>query len=395
MTSRTPPRILTLTLLAGLSSFALSLMLPALPAMAAWFQTDVGTMQLAVSVYLALSAAVQLVIGPISDRYGRRPVILGALVIFLFATLGTLFAPDAQSFLVFRMIQAVVSTGMVLSRAVVRDLVDGPQAASMIGYVTMGMSLVPMLGPAIGGALAEQFGWQSTFWLLFGLGVVTLGLTWVDLGETLAQPSRSALAQIRLYPQLLKSRSFWAHCGVASFASGVFYAFLGGAPYVGAEVYGLGPTEIGAAFGLPSLGYMAGNYIAGRHSMRLGVIRMIVLGTGVTTVALAVLLGLSLMGLSGPWVFFGMMIFLGIGNGMTLPNANGGMLQAQPELAGSASGLGGAIAIGAGAGLSALAVALLPKGASDVPLLLLMLLASVFSILSLGLAPRRRAALQG
>lgn len=395
MTRRTPPRILTLTLLAGLSSFALSLMLPALPAMAAWFETDVGTMQLAVSVYLALSAAVQLVIGPISDRYGRRPVILGALVIFLFATLGTLFAPDAQSFLVFRMIQAVVSTGMVLSRAVVRDLVDGPQAASMIGYVTMGMSLVPMLGPAIGGALAEQFGWQSTFWLLFGLGVVTLGLTWVDLGETLAQPSRSALAQIRLYPQLLKSRSFWAHCGVASFASGVFYAFLGGAPYVGAEVYGLGPTEIGAAFGLPSLGYMAGNYIAGRHSMRLGVIRMIVMGTGVTTVALAVLLGLSLMGLSGPWVFFGMMIFLGIGNGMTLPNANGGMLQAQPELAGSASGLGGAIAIGAGAGLSALAVALLPKGASDVPLLVLMLLASVFSILSLGLAPRRRAALQG
>ena len=114
MTSRTPPRILTLTLLAGLSSFALSLMLPALPAMAAWFETDVGTMQLAVSVYLALSAALQIVIGPLSDRYGRRKVLIWSLVLFLIATAGTLAAPNATVFLTCRMAQAVIASGIII-----------------------------------------------------------------------------------------------------------------------------------------------------------------------------------------------------------------------------------------------------------------------------------------
>lgn len=390
----TPPKIVTLTLLAGLSSFTLSLMLPALPAMAAWFHTDVGTMQLAVSLYLALSAVLQLIIGPISDRFGRRPVILAALGVFLLATLGTIFAPDAGTFLAFRMVQAVVSTGMVLSRAVVRDMVEGPKAASMIGYVTMGMSLVPMVGPLIGGALEERFGWQSTFWLLFGLGVVTTALAFADLGETFTRREGGTFAQMRLYPRLLKSREFWAYCGTASFAAGCFYAFLGGAPYIGAEVYGLTSSQIGAAFALPSVGYMAGNYMAGRHSVRLGTRRMIVAGTSVTTSAMATLAVLTALDLSGAWVFFGAMVFLGIGNGMALPNANGGMLQAVPELAGSASGLGGAIAIGMGAGVSALAVALLPAGSGPLPLVLLITASSLLSTLSLWIAPGRGVVLQ-
>ncbi|MCW1917149.1 multidrug effflux MFS transporter [Rhodobacter sp. KR11] len=380
---QTPPRIVTLTLLAGLSSFTLSLMLPALPAMAAWFHTDVATMQLSVSLYLALSAVLQLAVGPISDRFGRRPVILGALGVFLLATVGTLYAPDAGTFLVFRMIQAVVSTGMVLSRAVVRDMVEGPEAASMIGYVTMGMSLVPMIGPAIGGAMADSFGWQSTFWMLLALGLITTALTFADLGET-ATPRRG-VSHLHLYPRLLKNRSFWAFCGVASLASGCFYSFLGGAPFVGAVVYGLSPAQIGAAFALPSVGYMAGNYLAGRYSVRLGMVRMIVIGTSITTLSMAGLALLTLLDLSGPWVFFGAMVFLGVGNGMALPNANGGMLQAVPELAGTASGLGGAISIGAGAGLSALAVWLLGPGSGALPLVALMLAASVLSTLALSL----------
>ena len=380
---QTPPRIVTLTLLAGLSSFTLSLMLPALPAMAEWFQTDVATMQLSVSLYLALSAVLQLGVGPISDRFGRRPVILVALGIFLLATVGTLFAPDAGTFLVFRMIQAVVSTGMVLSRAVIRDMVEGPEAASMLGYVTMGMSLVPMIGPAIGGALADSLVWQSTFWMLLGLGLVTTALTFADLGET-ATPQKG-VSQMQLYPRLLRNRSFWAFCGVSSLASGCFYAFLGGAPFVGAVVYHLSPAEIGAAFALPSVGYMAGNFLAGRFSVRLGMVRMIVMGTSVTTMAMAGLAGLTLLDLSGPWVFFGAMVFLGVGNGMALPNANGGMLQAVPELAGTASGLGGAISIGAGAGLSALAVWLLGPSSGALPLVALMLVASVLSTAALSL----------
>lgn len=173
----TPPRLLTLTVLAGLSALAMNLMLPSLPQMARDFGTSYGLMQLAVSLYLALSAVLQIVIGPISDRFGRRPVMLWGLVLFLLATVGTLLAPNVTVFLGFRMAQAVISVGMVLSRAVVRDMVEEAKTASMIGYVTMGMSLVPMVGPVIGGALEEAFGWRSNFLMLLGLGLLATALT--------------------------------------------------------------------------------------------------------------------------------------------------------------------------------------------------------------------------
>lgn len=189
----TPPTILTLTLLAGLSALTMNIFLPSLPGMAAWFEVPYGLMQLSVALYLALSAALQIVIGPISDRFGRRPVVLGALGLFLLATVGTLVAPNAEVFLVFRMAQAVIAAGMVLSRAIVRDMVtDANQAASMIGYVTMGMTLVPMIGPVLGGFLDEYIGWQANFGLLLALGLAVTALVWADLGET-AKPSDTSL----------------------------------------------------------------------------------------------------------------------------------------------------------------------------------------------------------
>ena len=380
---KTPPRLLTLTLLTGLSALTLNLMLPSLPQMALYFDVPYGLMQLAVSLYLALSAVVQVVIGPISDRFGRRPVVLGALAVFLLATVGTLLAPNATVFLAFRMLQAVVTAGMVLSRAVVRDMVEGPRAASMIGYVTMGMSLVPMIGPVLGGTLEEAFGWQSTFVMLLVLGLVVTALTWADMGETATTAQRSFAQQIRLYPALLGAGRFWAYCGVATFASGCFYAFLGGAPYVGAKVFGLQPSAIGLAFALPAMGYAAGNFLAGRFSVRFGMNPMIVAGTMITTCGMALLALVTWAGLSGPVAFFGAMVALGVGNGMALPNANAGMLSVRPELAGTASGLGGAIVIGGGAALSALAVAALPPGSGEMPLIGLMLGCSIVSTLSI------------
>src|SRR3990167_4893187 len=147
----TPPKIVTLTLLAGLSALTMNIFLPSLPGMAAWFGVPYALMQLSVALYLALSAVLQIVIGPISDRFGRRKVLLGALVLFLIATVGTLLAQTAPTCLGFRVAQAVSAAGMVLSRAIVRDMVADAEAASMIGYVTMGMSIVPMIGPVIGG----------------------------------------------------------------------------------------------------------------------------------------------------------------------------------------------------------------------------------------------------
>lgn len=390
---RTPPKIVTLTLLAGLSALTMNIFLPSLPGMAKWFGAPYALMQLSVALYLALSSVLQIAIGPISDRFGRRPVILWALVLFLLATVGTLLAPNATVFLVFRMMQAVVAAGMVLSRAVVRDMVSDNEAASMIGYVTMGMSLVPMIGPVIGGVLDEAFGWQANFGLLLALGLVVLGLAWADLGETATVKRISFGQQLRSYPGLLASRRFWGYCGAAAFASGCFYAYLGGAPFVGNQVYHLSSSKIGLLFAITAIGYMAGNFLAGRFSMRLGMNRMVLIGTLVTTAGLALLAVITALGLSGPVMFFGLTITMGLGNGIALPSANAGILSVRPELAGTASGLGGAIMIGGGAGLAALAGAILQPGSTEMPLVLLMLASSVASTICILAVIRRARAL--
>ncbi len=385
----TPPKIITLILLAGLSALTMNIFLPSLPGMAAWFGVPYGLMQQSVALYLALSAALQIVIGPISDRFGRRNVLLWSLVLFLIATVGTLLAPNATMFLIFRMAQAVIASGMVLSRAIVRDMVADAQAASMIGYVTMGMSLVPMIGPVIGGFLDDLYGWQANFALLLILGVAVLALVWADLGETATLRRVSLMDQIRTYPGLFASRRFWGYTLSAAFASGCFFAYLGGAPYVGDKIYGLSSTKVGALFALTAIGYAAGNFLAGRFSVRIGMNKMILAGTLVTTAGLTLLAGLTLAGLSGPVVFFGLTVFMGLGNGICLPNANAGMLSVRPELAGTASGLGGAILIGGGAALAAFAGVLLGPGSSEMPLILLMLGSSVASVISILMVIRR------
>ena len=379
----TPPHVVTLVLLAGLSALTMNIFLPSLPGMADWFEVPYALMQLSVALYLGLSAALQIVIGPISDRYGRRKVVLGALILFLLATVGTLVSPNAETFLIFRMLQAVIAAGMVLSRAIVRDMVADAEAASMIGYVTMGMSIVPMIGPAIGGFLDGLFGWHANFTLLLLVGLGVTALVWADLGETSAPKDTRFAEQIRQYPALLASRRFWGYCMAAAFSSGCFFAYLGGAPYVGTEVFKLSSQEIGLLFALTAIGYLIGNFLAGRFSVRVGMNRMVLWGTLTTTVGLSVLALFTVAGLSGPVVFFALTVPMGIGNGLCLPNANAGILSVRPDLAGTASGLGGAIMIGGGAGLAALAGHLLGPGSSELPLIMLMLASSVGSVIAI------------
>jgi DHA1 family bicyclomycin/chloramphenicol resistance-like MFS transporter len=279
--------------------------------------------------------------------------------------------------------------GLVLGRAVVRDMYPADQAASQIGYVTMGMAVVPMIGPAIGGVLEQNFGWQSNFWLMFGLGVLVLMLTWRDLGETATATSGSFAAQFAQYPELLTSRRFWGYCASAAFASGAFFAYLGGAPYVGSEVFALSPAVVGLYFGAPALGYFFGNWISGRFSVRVGINAMILYGAFISAAGLTLSLLCFLVGFKTAVVFFGFMTFVGLGNGMVLPNATSGMLSVRPHLAGTASGLGGAIMIGGGAALSALAGALLTGGNGAYPLILIMLITSILGVLAIVYTIRR------
>lgn len=381
---------MTLVLLAGISALTMNIFLPSLPSMSSYFNAPYQVMQLSVTLYLALSAVMQVLIGPISDRFGRRKVILGALFLFLLSTIGTLLAETTMIFLFFRMSQAVIAAGMVLSRAVVRDMVPDAEAASMIGYVTMGMALVPMVGPICGGFLDDHFGWQANFLVLFILGLLVFGLVWLDLGETAQIKKLGFCAQLAQYLALLRSPRFWGYSLCAAFSSGAFFAYLGGAPFVGTEIFGLTASQVGIYFSVPALGYALGNFISGQFSIRIGLNKMAILGTVLTTIAMTTLALLTYAGLHFAGLFFGMMSVIGLGNGITLPNVNAGMMSIKPELAGTASGLGGALMIGGGAVLAALAGAVLSVKSGEMPLVLLMLLSSIASLLTI-LAVIRRA----
>lgn len=385
----TPPHVATLILLAGISALTINLCLPSLPGMAVYFGVDYTVMQLSVSAYLVGSAVLQVIVGPLSDRYGRRPVILAAFALFIAATVAASLAPSAHWFLVARTLQAVVATGMALSRAVIRDMVPADQAASMIGYVTMAMSVVPMIGPAAGGVLDEAFGWQASFVALAILGTLMMALIWADLGETSAPSGRSFQQQLREYPELLTSPRFWGYAAAAALASGSFFAFLGGAPFVGEKIMHLTPKAIGYYFAAPAIGYAIGNFLSGYYAARVGINRMVLVGTIFATLTLIAGAILSRLAPPHPMLFFPFVGLMAVGNGLTLPSANAGMLSVRPHLAGSASGLGGALMIGGGAVQAALAGPLLSETRGHVVLLELMAASSALSILAILLVIRR------
>lgn len=366
--STTPPHLVTLILLSGVSALNMSVFLPSLANMATHFNTSYGVMQLAVPLYLGATTVVQLLVGPLSDRFGRRPVLLVALAIFVLSSVGCALAPNITVFLFFRVVQAAVATAMALSRAIVRDLYDADKAASMMGYVIMGMSVVPMIGPMIGGALDEAFGWQATFVLLIVSGLGMMALVQADLSETASKSEGGLRGQMRATPELLRAQRFWAYVLTAGFTSGTYFALLGGASHVAGTVFHLSPKMAGLALGVPAIGYMLGNFFSGRNAARFGIDRLILWGTVLSLLPLLVSLGLGMMGVQSAQIFFGLCAILGVGNGLVMPNAMAGMLSVRPKLAGTASGIGGAIQIGAGAVVAAFAGFLVEGSATALPL---------------------------
>ena len=369
----TPPHILTLILLASISALTMNIFLPSLPNIASELNSSTSILGLSVGIYLASSAVLQLIIGPFSDQFGRRPLILWSLFIFCISTLATVFVTNTAQFLILRIFQAISASCMVLARAIVRDTTESiEKAGSKIAYVTMGMALVPMVGPAIGGVLDYQYGWEASFWLLFILGMVILIIAFFDVGETLSNHNQSFLQQISTYPSLLRSKRFWGYCLSSAFVSGAFFSYLGGAPFVENEVFGLEPKDLGFWFGSPAIGYVLGNFLSGRFSTKIGLDKMIFLGVITALFGVSVSLTISLLDHGSVLSFFGLMTLVGLGNGMSIPNATAAMMSINPKLAGTAAGLGSAIMIGGGAGLSAIANFILIPGSSEIPLIMLM-----------------------
>lgn len=374
------PGLLTLILLTALSTLSLNLFLPSLTNIAIDFETDYALVSLSIAGYLATTAVLQLVIGPMSDRFGRRPVLLCALSVFVIGSLGCLLARDIYSFLMFRALQAPVIAGWVLAMAMIRDTRSEGEAASLIGYVAMSMAIAPMLGPMIGGLLDELFGWRSSFLLYCLFGTALLLLCWMNLAETNLSPSATFAAQFQAYPELLGSRRFWGYalCGV--FSVGAFYVFLAGVPLVAARQFSISPGQLGFYMGTITAGFAVGSFVAGRYSKRYALSTMMIAGRLIAFVGLAMGLLLFLLGYAHGLTLFLATVFAGVGNGISMPSANSGAISIRPGLAGSAAGLVGASAVAGGAVLTVFTGYLLEGGDPAIRLLGVMLSCAVLAL---------------
>ena len=371
--ARTPPHVTTLVLLTAMSVVSLNMFLPSLAHIAEDFDVPYGVANLSIAGYLAVTAVLQLIMGPLSDRYGRRPVLLVGLAIFVAASIGALLAQDVRVFLGFRMAQGTVIGAMAISRAMVRDQFDAREAASLLGYISMAMAVAPMTGPMLGGVLDQLFGWRANFVFFALAGTGLFILTWADLGETNTSPSKTILAQFRTYPELFRSRRFWGYAFCITFSLGAFYVYVAGAALVGAMVFGLSTAQIGVTVGAITMGFALGSFLSGRMARRYPLFVTVLAGRIAATLGLCLGVALVLSGLVHPVSYVGCVMFVGFGNGLTMPAAGSGVMSVRPQLAGSASGLSGAMSVAGGAVLTWMAGSLLTPDNGALMLLLIML----------------------
>lgn len=382
MHTRTPPHLTTLILLTGMAVLSLNMFLPSLPRMIVDLGATESSMALAVSGYMIVSAVLQLIMGPISDRLGRRPVMLFAVALYMVASVGCVLAQDEMLFLVFRMAQAVIITSTVLGAAIIRDQFPAREAASKMGVIGASMALAPMLGPTVGGILDTVIGWRAIFALYAALGAMALALVWVDLGETLKTGPRPL--RLSDYTSLLRSGRFWSYAMCQAFSVGAFYVFIAGAPFVATRLWNLSPAWIGAGIGSITGGFLLGALATARLAPRLGIHRLILVGRLIPAVGLSLGLMAFAMGYSNPFLLFGFTMTVGIGNGLTMANANTGAISVRPDLAGTAASLAGALAVSGGAALTW--ITLLAVERSSTPIMLLsLILGSALAALTAGI----------
>jgi DHA1 family bicyclomycin/chloramphenicol resistance-like MFS transporter len=346
---------LLFTILVAVSTvgpLAMNIFVPSIPGLMKQFNASSGTVQLTLTIYLAGIAVSQLFYGPISDRIGRRPAMLAGLTFYVFASALCAIAPTIELLMVARFFQAIGgAAGMVLSRAIVRDLHGREASASVLGYITMTWVLVPMFAPALGGFLDEIATWRASFYVLTGLGSVILALAWWGLPETNLQAgSLPASSHTRANALVLvRQPAFAVYTLTLAFCSAVFFSFIAGAPYIMVEVLGRTPFEYGLWFMLISVGYMAGNYLSGRFSEQIGIDRMITYGNSLAIVGACAMLAFGIGGNLGPATIFGPMLIVTLGNGLTIPNGTAAAISVLPGTIGIAAGISGFFQTGIGA----------------------------------------------
>lgn len=349
---RPKPSTLLLVAMTGLGPFTMQILIPCLPAMAIALAVPYGTVQLTLTLYLIGVALGQLLYGPLSDRFGRKPLLLGGLLLYLAGTLAAALAPSAGFLILARVAQAVGGcAGLVLGRAMVRDSYPREQAASVLGTISSAMAVAPMVAPLLGSALEEGFGWRATMLACLVFGVPLLLAIWRWLPETLTVPAPlpGLAGLLGAHAALLRLPAFRAYAAVTAFSTCVFFAFAAGGPLVVIGRMGHAPTTYGAALMLISVSWMAGTFAVSRLVHRLGVMRMLRLGTAVTLAGGVLAMAVELLLPAHILLFFLPVAVVAVGNGMTQPNAIAAAVSVRPQLAGTASGLVGALQMGSGA----------------------------------------------
>ena len=365
-------RLLTLLIaITAVGPLSLNILAPAMPGLIGTLGAGAGTVQLTLSLFLLGMAISQLVLGTLSDRFGRRPVMLAGLALTVVASFAALATTSITGLIVARTCQAFGATaGIVIGRAVVRDLYDRDRAASMIGWVTMAMVVAPMIAPLIGGALDTALGWHAIF-AFVGLFAAAI-LVWASfqLPETRKVATGEGFAHfLAASGSLLTDRAFLGYALVAAFNSAMFFTFIGGAPHVVVTIMHRSSAEYGIWFLIISLAYMAGNFAAGRWSAKYGVDAMIRAGVAVTVAGAAIgIVWMLLEPERGPEVIMTPQMIIGFASGFMLPSALAGAVSVRPEAAGAAAGITGFMQMGLGAATSQLIGHLLDGAQTGLPL---------------------------
>jgi MFS transporter, DHA1 family, multidrug resistance protein len=334
---------LLLGMLAGLGPLSVDMYLASLPDMGRLLEAPMSQVQLTISFYLFGFATAQVVYGPLSDRHGRKPVLLTALAIYLMATLACALATSIEALIAARFVQAVGASGaIVLARTVVRDMYDGVQVARELSRLASIMALAPLVAPLFGGILQTAFGWRSNFIALVLFGVLATAMVALLLPETLRQRAPepvSPMSIVRSYRRFLGDRRFVVYLGIAICCMSGLFAWISTAAFVLQDMYGLTALVFGFSFAIGSSGYLVGTIIAARVVTRWGSGKTMGFGAlGMAAGGIASLLVVAL----GRHEALGMVIAVGIymiGMGLVWPQAQAGALLPFPDRAGAASSL--------------------------------------------------------
>ena len=345
-----------LALLAFSGTLAMHVFVPALPIAQADLGGGMAAMQLTISLYILGLAGGQLVYGPLADRFGRRPVLMAGLSLYTAAGLAAMLAPSVNALIAARLFQALGGcAGLVLARAIVRDTSAPADTTRRLALMNLMITVGPGMAPLVGGLLADAAGWRSIFLALTLLGVVNLLLTWRLLPETGRTTEGASIGLMESYGQLLRAPAFWGYAVGGGCATTSLYGFVAAAPFIFIGELHQPTARVGGYIALLVLGVWVGSILASRLIARVSVGRLLVGANGVSVAAACILLAVVLCDRLTVPLAIGTVFTFSVGVGTAAPAALAEALSVNPRVAGSASGLYGAMQMAVGALCTALA----------------------------------------